>query len=147
MSDASPPWDIWRKVVPLQVALTGGMAVATLLAPRPMLRLLGVERSSGAVLFLRAMGAGLAFTAVTHHGLRDSSDPAVARTVMLANLAEDAILTLLSASALGRGTVGKMGWVLVGVFASEVALNAWLAAKFGPASASSRSGEAAEGAA
>ncbi len=146
MSDATPPWDIWRKVVPLQVALTGGIAVATLLAPRPMLRLLGVERSAGAVLFLRAMGAGLAFTAVTHHGVRDSSDPAVARTVMLANLAEDAILTVLSASALGRGTVGKMGWVLVGVFASEVALNGWLAAKFAPGAASA-AGEAAEGSA
>jgi hypothetical protein len=142
-----PPWSVWRSVVPVQVALTGGMAVATLLAPRPLLRLFGVEPTSGAVLFMRAFGAGLAFTSVIHQGPEVKTDARAARTVMLANLAEDALLAVLSASALARGGLGKAGWVLVGVFASEVALNAWLAARFAPAAAAGASDSEAAGAA
>ena len=136
--EAEPlPWDTWRAVASVQTALTGTMAVAALVAPRTLLRLFGVDPAPGTVLFFRAFGASLAFVAVAHHGLKDTRDPSVVRTISLANLTEDALLTLLSAQGLARGTLGKAGWLLVGVFGSEVLLNAWLASKFSGSAAAS----------
>jgi hypothetical protein len=135
MNDRALPWDTWKAVATLQVALTGTMAAATLLAPRTLLRLFGVAPSPGSVLFFRAFGAALAYVAVSHQGIKDTRDAAAVRTITIANVVEDGILTLLSLHGVQRGTLGKAGWVLVGVFASEVALNAWLAAQFSKARA------------
>lgn len=129
------PWGTWDAMARVQEALTGTMAVATLVAPRTLLRLFGVAPEPGTVLFFRAFGASLAFVAVAHRGLRGSRDPAAVRTILLANVAEDALLTLLSLGGVARGTLGKAGWLLVGVFGAEVVANAWLAARFPATSA------------
>ena len=91
----------------------------------------------GTVLFFRAFGASLAFVAVAHHGLKNTRDANAVRTISLANLTEDALLTLLSAQGVAKGTLGKAGWLLIGVFGSEVLLNAWLASKFSGTSTAS----------
>lgn len=126
---SSLSWETWKAIAKFQTAITGGMAVATMVAPRTLLRLFGVAPEPGTVLFFRGFGAALAFVAVIHHGAEDTRDVATVRTIALANLVEDGLLALLSANGLARGTLGKAGWLLVGTFAAEVAVNAWVLAK------------------
>lgn len=126
MTHGSLSWETWKGIAKFQTALTGGMAAATLIAPRTLLRLFGVAPAPGTVLFFRAFGASLAYVAVMHRGAEDTRDVGRVRTIALGNLLEDGMLTLLAANGIARGTLGKAGWLLVGAFASEVALNAWI---------------------
>lgn len=130
MSDDASRWDTWRSTATFLTALTGGMGTGILLAPRLFLRLFGVPALPGTVLFFRAFGASLVYVAVIHQGLRGSRDAHAVRTVLVANVCEDTLLTLLAAHGTLKGTLGKTGWLLVGAFGSVAALNAWLATRF-----------------
>ena len=52
MTHGSLSWETWKAIAKFQTALTGGMAAATLIAPRTLLRLFGVAPEPGTVLFL-----------------------------------------------------------------------------------------------
>ena len=130
MSDDGSRWETWRSVASFLAILTGVMGSGVLLAPRLFLKFFGATVAPGTVLFFRAFGASLLYVAVVHHGTKDSRDPKTVRTVLVSNVVEDGLLTLLSADSVVRGTLGKTGWLLVGAFGSVAALNAWLATKF-----------------
>jgi hypothetical protein len=130
MSDDASRWATWRSVATFLTVLTGVMGSGVLLAPRLFLRFFGATVAPGTVLFFRAFGASLLYVAVVHQGLKDSRDPRAVRAVLVSNVVEDTLLTLLSAQGVVRGTFGKTGWLLVGAFGSVAALNAWLATRF-----------------
>ncbi len=130
MSDDASRWKTWTKVASFLTVLTGVMGSGVLLAPRLFLRFFGATVAPGTVLFFRAFGASLVYVAVVHQGLKDSRDVRAVRTVLVSNVVEDSLLTLLSAHGVVSGALGKTGWLLVGAFGSVAALNAWLATKF-----------------
>lgn len=130
MSDDDARWETWRSVASFLAILTGVMGSGVLLAPRLFLRFFGATVAPGTVLFFRAFGASLLYVSVVHQGLKDTRDAKAVRTVLVSNVIEDGLLTLLSAQSVVRGTFGKTGWLLVGAFGSVAALNAWLATKF-----------------
>lgn len=121
----SDPFGAWRKLAVFQSCLTGALGVGCLAIPSVLLTIFGCEPAPGAVLFLRAFGSSLLFVSVVHFALRDTRDGRLVRYVALANSVEDGLLGVFSLLAVLDGTLGATGWVLVGSFTGEVALNLW----------------------
>ncbi len=130
MNDERFPWATWRTIAKAQTALCAAGGAVAMATPGLLIRALGGAPSATGTLFARAFGAGLLHVAWAHNGLRATNEPGAVRAIARANLMEDALLTILAARAIKRGTFGAPAWLLVGAFAGEVALNAWLLRRF-----------------
>ena len=130
MNETNFPWSTWRTIANAQTMICVAGGALAMLTPGLLIRMLGGTPSPSGTLFARAFGVGLQQVALVHHFLRTTKEPGAVRAVAKANLVEDAILAVVAARAIKRRPFGAPAWLLVGVFAGEVALNAWLLRQF-----------------
>lgn len=115
----------YRGIALTNAWLTGIFGVLLLVVPVQFLGIIGVEVSPATVYLLRGFATALLFVARMSHGLRDAEDPVVRRSILVANIVQDALLAALTVHAILTGVANGWAWPLVAAFGWEVFANAW----------------------
>jgi hypothetical protein len=106
-----------------EVVITASFGLLLLLAPQPLLELLGVEPAPAVVLLARLFGTGLIYVAFLHAWqCRVRSEPAM-RSLLWANILQDMLAATVLMIGTLQGTLNVLGWLMTAVFAMVVVLN------------------------
>jgi hypothetical protein len=106
------------------IALAGGFGLLLLAVPHLMLEVTGTDTSAGVIALARLLGLSLLYVAFLHGWqARAYCGPAL-RSMLWANVLQDALSALVVFVATAQGAVNALGWLLGGVFALMALVNA-----------------------